>query len=182
MGFNQNGTQTIVIGGTKTTGDVLTITSLDAGLSGGKEATPYTVQSTDTLTSIATGLAAAINADTHLSGISVSATSSSTVVFVKSASTNLTTYQQSVSTGATETLGLSTSIGGTQANYNGLNELVGLTAADQLPFKGGQISLLHRLLFLPSTSLLLQSLSIRPAQMRRRAMGLAIQFVATPLR
>jgi RHS repeat-associated protein len=124
MGFNQNGTQTIVIGGTKRTGDILTITSFDAGLTGGKEATPYTVQASDTLTSIATGIAAALNADTHLSGISVTATSSSNVVFIKSASTNLTTYQQSVSSGATETLGLSTSIGGTQAKYNKLNQLI----------------------------------------------------------
>jgi RHS repeat-associated protein len=124
MGFNQNGTQTIVIGGTKRTGDVLTITSFDAGLTGGKEATPYTVQASDTLTSIATGIAAAVNADTHLSGISVTATSSANVVFIKSASTNLTTYQQSVSSGATETLGLSTSIGGTQAKYNKLNQLI----------------------------------------------------------
>jgi RHS repeat-associated protein len=133
MGINQNGTQTILIGGTKKAGDILTITSLDAGLTGGKESTPYTVQASDTLTSIATGLAAAVNADTHLTGISVTATSSSNVVFIKSASTNLTTYQQSVSTGATETLALSTSIGGTQAKYNKLNQLA-------LSNSGGAIS------------------------------------------
>jgi hypothetical protein len=136
MGLNQNGTQTIVIGGTKTTGDILTVTSLDAGLTGGKESTPYTVQASDTLTSIATGLAAAINADTHLSGISVTATSSSTVVFIKSASTNLTTYQQSVSSGATETMGLSASIGGTQAKYNKLNQLVTSNAGGAISVVG----------------------------------------------
>ncbi len=54
------------IGGSKTTGNVLAITTYDAGLSGGKKAVNYAVQSGDTLTSIATNLTAALNADTDL--------------------------------------------------------------------------------------------------------------------
>ncbi|MEL4474459.1 hypothetical protein, partial [Shewanella algae] len=68
------GTTPATIGGTKTTGNVLTITVHDAGLSGGLKAINYTVLSGDTLSTIATNLAAAITADTSLQAIGVSAT------------------------------------------------------------------------------------------------------------
>ena len=102
------GTGTATIGGTKTTGNILTITAHNALLSGGQEAVSYTVLSTDTLTTIAAGLAAAINADTHLSAIGVSATSASTVITMTSTATDVTTYTGSVSGGATETITLGT--------------------------------------------------------------------------
>jgi RHS repeat-associated protein len=124
------------IGGTKTTGNVLTITAYDAGLSGGKKAVNYTVQSGDTLTSIATNLAAALNADTDLQGIGVSATSNSTVVSLKSTSPNLTTFAQSVSAGATETIALSASTSVVQSTVNNVNELVALAPGGKARFQG----------------------------------------------
>ena len=106
FGIFQNGTENATIAGTKTTGDVLTLTVHDAALSGGQEAVPYTVLAGDTLTTIATGLKSAINADAHLSALGVTATSASTVVSINSNSTNVTSYTESVSGGATETIAL----------------------------------------------------------------------------
>lgn len=110
-----NFVESAAIGGTKTTGDVLTITVKDPALTGGSRAVSYTVVSADTLTSIATGIKNAINADTALAGIGVSATSASTVVTITSTSTNATTYAQSTSSGATETVTLS-------INFNALHQ------------------------------------------------------------
>ncbi len=106
VGLNPNGTEPIAIGGTKTTGNVLTVVVTDAGLTGGQESVAYTVLSADTLSTIATGIAAAINADTNLQNIGVTATAVSTVVNVKSASVNATSYSVSRSSGATETMTL----------------------------------------------------------------------------
>lgn len=134
--FNQiNGTQTAVIGGTKTTGNTLTITVYDAGLTGGTESVTYTVLSTDTLTSIASGLASAINADVNLQAINVSATSVSTVVNIKSASVNATTYTQSTNAGATETISLGTSTSVVQSIYNNVNELTNIAAGGGTRFQ-----------------------------------------------
>ena len=49
----------------------------------------------------------AINADSHLQAIGVTATSASSVITMNSASSNATTYTQSTSSGATETTTLS---------------------------------------------------------------------------
>ena len=73
LGTNNRGNTTATIGGSPTTGDVLTITAHNQALSGGDEAVSYTVLSSDTLLTIADGLAAAINADTHLQTLGVSA-------------------------------------------------------------------------------------------------------------
>jgi YD repeat-containing protein len=121
---------TAVIGGSKQTSDVLTLTFLDPNLTGGQEAVNYTVQSSDTLTTIASNMAAAINADSNLQAISVSATSVSTGIIINSFSVNVTGYLKSTSTGATETIAL-------RANSNTVqtqNVLVGgsVTTGDSL--------------------------------------------------
>ncbi len=56
LNIPSNGVQTAVIGGTKTTGNILIITVYDAVLAGGTQAITYTVLAGDTLTSIAAGL------------------------------------------------------------------------------------------------------------------------------
>jgi RHS repeat-associated protein len=131
-----NGIQTAIIGGTKTTGNVLTVTVYDAGLSTGSEAVNYTVVAADTLTSIATNLAAAVTADANLSAIGVSATANNTVVNIKSTSTSLTTYSTSVSGGSTETIVLAPSTGATQYAYNNVNELTGVSSGGPTYFQG----------------------------------------------
>ena len=113
------GSATATIGGTKTTGDILTITVHDAGLTGGQEAVNYTVLSTDTLTTIAAGLTAAINADAHLSSIGVRATSAAAVITLLSTSVNFTSYTESVSTGATETITLTAASAGYLTQVDG---------------------------------------------------------------
>jgi len=136
LGINPNGLETAAIGGTKTTGNVLTITATDAGLTGGSEPVNYTVLSTDTLTTIASAIAAAINADTHLSGIGVTATSSGTVVNIKSTSVNATTYTESTSGGATETITLGIGTGISKFSYNNVNELTGISAGGAARYQG----------------------------------------------
>lgn len=136
IGLPANGVQTAVIGGTKTTGDTLTITVFDAGLSGGSKAVNYVVLAGDTLTSIATNIAAAINADTALQTVSVSATSSSTVLNIASASGSATTYAKSISGGATETITLASSTSTNLYGYNNLNEVTSIAAGGPTKFQG----------------------------------------------
>lgn len=131
-----NGVETAAIGGSKTTGDTITITTIDAGLSGGSESDTYTVLTGDTLSSIATGIAAKINGDSSLSAIGVTATATSTVVNIKSASTNATTFAASTSTSATETVTLGRSTAATQYSYNNVNELVGISVGGSTTFQG----------------------------------------------
>ncbi len=127
---------TATVGGTKTTGNVLTLTVFDTALTGGQQAIPYTVLAGDTLTTIATGIAAAVNANTNLQNIGVTATAKNTVVSLQSTSPNLTTYVQSVSAGSTETISLSTGVGVTEAAYNNVNELVALAPGGDTRFQG----------------------------------------------
>lgn len=115
-----NRTMRATIGGTVTTSDVLTITVTDSDLSGGSKSVNYTVVGGDTLTTIATGLKDAINADSDLDGINVKATSSGAVVTIISGSKNQTSYSKSLSGGATETITLAFDriYKGTSSNWN----------------------------------------------------------------
>jgi len=72
VGYNNLGATVISLGGKITTGDVLTLTTTYSPLSGGLQAVHYTVLSTDTLTTVATGLAAAVNANSNLTGVGLS--------------------------------------------------------------------------------------------------------------
>lgn len=136
LGLPQNGVQTAVIGGTKTTSDTLTITVYDAGLSGGSKAVDYVVQSGDDLDAIAAGIATAINGDTDLQNINVSASSSSKVIFINSSSVNATSYTQSVSGGATETITLAPSTSVTQFAYDDVNAITSISASGAARVEG----------------------------------------------
>jgi RHS repeat-associated protein len=92
------------IGGTVTVGNVLTLTAHDALLTGGLEAVTYTVKTGDTLTTIAAGLAAAVNADTKLAAVGIIAYSSLSVISLSTAKGNTTTFTESTSGGSTETI------------------------------------------------------------------------------
>ena len=127
LSINQNGPQTIAIGGVKTTSDIITVTVYDAALSGGLKAVTYTVASGDSLSTIATGLAAAITADTSLQGIGVSATASGTIISLVSNSLNATTLRESTSSGATEIMALNVPVNGTQTAVIGGTKTTGNT-------------------------------------------------------
>jgi hypothetical protein len=92
--------------------------------------------STDTLATIATAIAAAINADTNLQTIGVTATAASTVLNVKSASLNATTYSTLKSSGATETLTLAPGASVTGDSFNTVNQLVARSASGTVAFAG----------------------------------------------
>jgi RHS repeat-associated protein len=131
-----NGAQTATIGGTATAGDTVTITIIDSGLSGGQMAINYTVQGGDTLTSIATALKNAINADANLQAINVSAASNAAVVSITAQSVNATNFTGSTSGGATETVTVVRNTNVTQATFNNVNELTGLAAGGSTRFQG----------------------------------------------
>ncbi|KAJ8136478.1 hypothetical protein OY671_010309, partial [Metschnikowia pulcherrima] len=130
------GWQVATIGGTVHAGDVSSITALDPASGSGQETISYTVLSTDTLATIASGLVSAINADANSQTIGVTAFASSSVVNLESLSLNPTTYVSKVSSGSTETVALGKSIGATQAAFNNVNELVSLAAGGGTFFSG----------------------------------------------
>jgi hypothetical protein len=99
-----NGSTVATIGGTATPTDIVTINVLDVGLSGGTLAIPYTVQMSDTLTLIATGLKTLINASAPLIALGITATSAAAVLTLKSTSPNQTTFTRTLSVGALETV------------------------------------------------------------------------------
>src|SRR6202022_1341881 len=103
LAADQNGIENAQIGGTPTTGDVLTITVHDSALSGGQKAINYTVAAGDNLPLISIGLTNAINADASLQAIGVSAVAVSFVstAAISSNSVNSTSYTKSLSAGAT---------------------------------------------------------------------------------
>ncbi|MBZ0185654.1 MAG: hypothetical protein K8F91_05325, partial [Candidatus Obscuribacterales bacterium] len=137
VGLPQNGVQTAVIGGTITTSDVVTVTVHDQGLTGGSKAASHTVLVSDTPTIIAAALATVINADTDLQAIGVTATSSDTVLNIKSASVNATTYTSSVTGSATETVTLAPSTGITKFTYDDVNAITSIAAGGAALFQGG---------------------------------------------
>ena len=99
-----NGVTTATIGGTITADDVVSIKVVDAGLPGGQLTISHTVILADTSDTIATALGALINASSALAAIGVTATVLTDVVSIKSTSANKTTYIETVTGSATETV------------------------------------------------------------------------------
>jgi RHS repeat-associated protein len=141
--LNTNQIHTGNIGGTPMVGDVLTLTVYDSALSGGSEAVTYTVGSGDDASAVASGLAAAVEADSSLSPI-MSASSNGALLSLESFSLNVTSYRATTSSGATETIVLGTNnsfqtfanYGGRQFQYNNVNELVSVSPGGVTPFQG----------------------------------------------
>lgn len=144
-----NGLETLTVGGTATQGDVLTLTVHDSGLSGGTHSIAYTVQNSDTTTTIATAISAAINADTTLTGIGISATHSGAIVSIASVSHNQTAYTKSLSVGATATLTLAAGPGEFAAV--GTSTLGATIKAKWSGVMGNQIAVILAAGFAPNT-------------------------------
>lgn len=119
--------QNVLIGGTKTTSDVITVNIFDSALSGGTVAVPYTVLSGDTLNSIATNLAATVTATASLQSAGIDAVASGTTITLRSKSPNLTTYTTGLSGGATETATVGINIAMHNATVGGT-----VTTSDQV--------------------------------------------------
>ena len=121
-------------------GDTASITIFDAGLSGGTKQKNYPITGIDTTSTIASGLETAINSDSSLSAIGITATAFMNTVDIKSTSTNATTYSQSVTTPSgspgTETVTLCRSTGVVQAFYNNLNEMKATGPGGPTTFSG----------------------------------------------
>lgn len=135
-----NASATATIGGTVTTGDVVTLTFINDQLEL-LQPISYTVAGGDTLTTIATHLTSAINANASLSGtaIGMAATSSGAVITITQPGSiaNQTFMQSAVSGAATETVSFAPTTGylaggggtagitwsGTPLPYNGLGAM-----------------------------------------------------------
>lgn len=117
-----------VIGGTVTVSDMLTITAIDASIGGGSKAKSYTVVTDDTLSDIAAGLAAAINGDSELADLGITARVFGEVLSLSTAPGNTTTFTESTSMGATETIMLSSGLElTTEFDYNDWGDTVSIT-------------------------------------------------------
>lgn len=95
-----------IIGGTVTVDDILTITVHDSGIGGGSKGKSYTVITDDTLSDIAAGLAAVINSDSEITDLGIIARVSGEILSLSTSPGNSTTFTQSTSGGATETITL----------------------------------------------------------------------------
>ena len=99
LGANFNSSTNVMVVGSATAGDVVTITVHDPALSGGFESASYTVQPGDALVNILLALESAVNSDSALAALGVTFYGA-----LASSSTNVTTYTQSFSSGATESV------------------------------------------------------------------------------
>ena len=119
--------QNVVIGGTKTTNDVITVNVFDSALTGGTVAVQYTVLAGDTLSSIATNLAATITATANLQAAGIDAVAGGTTISLRSKSPNVTTYTTGLSGSATETATVGMNLAMHNATVGGT-----VTTADQV--------------------------------------------------
>lgn len=97
-------------------GSIFTITIYDAGLAAGQKAVTHTFQTGDTLRQTANKIVQAINADTELQAIGVTATLQNGANYtIASATTNGTVYKQTTTGGGTNRLAIqqTLTIGGT---------------------------------------------------------------------
>ncbi|MDX2105631.1 MAG: RHS repeat-associated core domain-containing protein [Candidatus Melainabacteria bacterium] len=126
----QNTNWKATIGGTVTTSDVLTITVHDSGLGGGSKSKNYTVLGGDTLDDIADGLAAAINGDSEITDLGITAKVSGAIISLSTAPGNATTFSQSTSGGATETIALAAGLNLTkELDYSDWGDITSYTDA-----------------------------------------------------
>ncbi|MBS2005761.1 MAG: hypothetical protein JST01_01890 [Cyanobacteria bacterium SZAS TMP-1] len=134
--INQNSQQTIVFGGSTTSsgGDVISTTTYNSGLPTGKKLLTYTVAAGNSLTTVATMVASAINADTDLQAQGITATSAATVVTVNSKSLNATTLRVAPNAGNPELVTINPPINGVETAIIGgtstLNDTVTITVYD----------------------------------------------------
>ncbi len=100
-----NGTETATLSGSPTTDEIIYVTVHNAALMGGELIVDYTVLVSDTTnTDVATGLAAAINAESALSDIGITADSTGAVVTIYNEAVLSTTYTRTNSANTTITL------------------------------------------------------------------------------
>lgn len=137
---------TATVGGSATSTDVLNLAFANGNLPLGTKTVSYTVRGGDTLNSIAAALAAAINADTDLGPLGITAAAASAVVTVSYPSvppnavpptpsipppSNATALTSSLSGGATETLTIAAGTNGTK--LVSLSAPLGFTQLGLLP-------------------------------------------------
>lgn len=115
---------TATIGGTVTAGDTLTLICTSAGVTGSPVHVAYTTVMSDTTATIAAALSARINVNVNLVAAGIVAQVSGSIISIYAPSTLSSTWTDSLSGGATETIAIGT--GGTEvagaqatANYTG---------------------------------------------------------------
>ena len=99
-------TETATVTGSATAGDVLSLTLTSASITGSPVTVSYAAKATDTTSSLAAGLAAAVNANAALQGAIVTAVAVANVVTVLFPASLSVTFAKNVTGTATETITL----------------------------------------------------------------------------
>ncbi len=122
---NNNATQSIVINGTVTAGNYVYVTTYNNLLSGnpGQEIVNYRVSKGQTLAQVASGLANAINSDSNLQAINVTAIAINNIVYITSNGELATTYNAYTSSGSSITAIIPGNINARNYAYNNVNEI-----------------------------------------------------------
>ena len=140
-----NGTQTMRVSGTPTYPSTVSVAVYDSGLSNGSRTVTYPIGSSDTLQNIATGIASAINGDSVLSTLGVSAAAIASnagssftqgIVNVTSTSLNNTSYAASTTSGASYVVAIGNASFASGAAVNSVNEITQLNAGGNVRFQG----------------------------------------------
>lgn len=105
--------ETATIGGTITANDTLTITATSTGIAGSPVSVTYKVLSGDTTTTIATALAAQLNANANLVAANITAVAAAAVITIYYPTSLTVSWSESTSVGATETITLAVGTGST---------------------------------------------------------------------
>jgi hypothetical protein len=113
--------ETATIGGTITNGDAVRITATSSGITGSPVTVSYAVGASDTVSTIAAGLKALINANSAFQAVNLTATVVGAVVTIVYPTSLTVTWSQAVTGSATETVtlaaGTATVYGATFTSY-----------------------------------------------------------------
>ena len=134
--LNTNGTNVVTFSGSAQTGQTVTLQVFDSNFSGGPVTLTYTIQSSDTLSTIASNVASLVNSNSVLQANGVTATSNSTSLYLKSVSSSTTTYTISQSNPTELFLNISSGILNTSYDINNLNQVTNLSIYGNVPVTG----------------------------------------------
>lgn len=123
-----NATTTATIGGTEKNGDVISLTFTNANLSGFPVTISLTTAGNQSLASIAAGLTSAVNANAKLLAAGIHASATGAVITLQQPGDvgNKTSVSSTLSSGATETVGFSSSQlqGGASPTFNNDDNII----------------------------------------------------------
>lgn len=122
------------VSGTVLAGDILTLSIYNASLPINPKVLNYTVQASDSLATIANGIAALINADADLSAQNIFATANNAVLYLTSASSDASTWKSTNSTFSNSFLKVSNDSTTLNYNSNQVNEITTISSGGGIQY------------------------------------------------